>query len=140
MKEIKAAARSAHAAKVRAMGGSVKNHPDIKEDKALVRHMVKPEALKRAAGGPVGVPMPGKSAHRAHKGKSGKTNVNILVAPHGGSEGAAGAGPGTPPAPVPAPPPPMRTPPMPMTGAGGLPGTPPGGMGMPPRKRGGKVC
>ena len=139
MKHIKAAAKAGHAAKVRAMGGSVKGHSDVKEDKALIHHMVKPSALK-AAGGAVGVPMPGKSAHRAHKGKSGKTNVNILVAPHGGSEGAAGQGPGVPPAPVPAPPPPMRTPPMPMTGAGGLPGIAPGAMpGMPPRKRGGKV-
>ena len=132
MKHIKAEAKRMHDAKVKAHGGSVKSHPDVAADKALIHHMVKPAALK-AAGGPVGVKPHGK------RGGKGKTNVNILVAPHGGSEGA-GPGPGLPPAPVPASPPPMRTPPMPAGAAGGMPGVPPGGMpGMPPRKRGGRV-
>jgi len=138
VKHIKEAAHKSHAAKVKALGGAVKpRHPDVAEDKALIHKMIKPSALK-ATGGPV----IGAVKHpRAGKKKgSGKTNVNILVAPHqGGAE--PGTGPGLPPAPVPAPAPPMRTPPMPMGQAGGLPnlGAGPVPPGMPPRKRGGRV-
>jgi hypothetical protein len=68
-----------HAAS-RATGGR-SGHSDVAEDRALIRGMVKPEALNRARGG---------SARK----KSGGTHVNILVgSPAGaGSPTAAPAG------------------------------------------------
>jgi hypothetical protein len=114
----------------RARGGHV-SHPDEKEDKKVVREMVKGEALKH-----------GHKAHqradkRARGGKvkhKGKTVVNVNVAPQQ-----------APPHPMPMPPPaaaaPPPRPPMPPPGAGGPPGAPPGMPpgGMPMRAKGGPV-
>jgi hypothetical protein len=149
MKHIKAHAKATHAARHShlglhstsahagyAHGGHPHgdHHSDVAEDRALVKHMVKPAALKRAHGGAV-----------HHKGK-GHTKVNIVVNP---SQGAAPAA-----MPVPMPPPGAMAPhpmPAPMPGAGGpMPGAggPMAGVGAlggqagpgpMPRKRGGKV-
>jgi hypothetical protein len=105
-------------------------HSDAAEDRAMIRHMVKPEALNRAHGGGV--------HHKGHKGKGG-THVNIMVGHPGGG---AGALPLPPPGAIP--PPPMGArPPMPMPPPGGPMGGPPPGIGgvagPMPRKRGGGV-
>jgi hypothetical protein len=137
MKTIKAHAKATHAKRHAHMGlqSTSKHagyanggHSDVVEDRALVKGMVKPEALKRAHGGAV-----------HHKGK-GHTKVNIVVNP---SQGAAPApmpvpmpGPAAmPPRPMPGP---MPMPPGgPMAGVGALGGT--AGPGPLPRKRGGGV-
>ena len=125
-------------------------HPDEKEDRALIKKMVKPADLtgrkhggeadgkKRAAGGA----LPGEKPK--HKGKSTpKSQTNILIAPRGSSPapsglpaspaamaGPAGGLPSGPPRPMPAP-----MPPRPMAGPGI------GAMGaMPGAKKGGKVA
>ena len=81
----------------RAAGGSM--HSDAKEDRALVKSMVEPSALKRAAGGHV-------------KAKKPSTQINIAIAPKGPDSAPIGAGSAAPlvpprlaprPAPVPAP-------------------------------------
>jgi hypothetical protein len=125
-------------------------HPDAKEDRSLVKKMVKPAALtgrksggeadgkKRAMGGA----LPGEK----HKGKSKapKSQVNVVIAPRGGGDRAgmppaspaAMAGPG--PAMPSRPPVPAPMPPRPMAGPGG-PGI--GAMGaMPGAKKGGKIA
>jgi hypothetical protein len=140
MKELREQSRTAAAVKLRAMGGSVK-HSDVKEDKALIRAEVKPEALKRAFGGAAdgpsmgGVPSKphlGKPSRRSAKGGKGHkgTNVNVIVSP------PAGAGPAPAPLPVPLPPagnapiiPPRPMPPV-SPGLGAGPGAP---IPMPPR-------
>ena len=61
----------------RAAGGSM--HSDAKQDRALIDKMVKPEALKRAAGGHV-------------KAKKPSTQVNIAIAPKGPDSAPIGAG------------------------------------------------
>jgi len=109
-------------------------HSDVVEDKALIKSMVKPAALK-AHGGPAKArldrPAPAKG------GRVGKTTVNIVIADKGKQDQPMP--PMMPPqgaAPLPPPKPPM--PPM-----GGPPGMPPGaGMppGMPMRKAGGRVA
>ena len=82
----------------RAAGGST--HSDAKQDRALVKSMVEPSALKRAAGGHVKAP------------KKPQTSVNIVIAPKGADNAPIGAGSAAPlvpprlaprPAPVPAP-------------------------------------
>jgi hypothetical protein len=117
------------------------DHTDAPEDRALVKAMVKPNALKRASGGAVKHRL--DKPHRAKGGKvkHAKTNVNVIVG-HGG---------GQPPLPVPVPAggPPgiaMPRPPMPLPPPGMAPGLPPGiGPGMPPpgalgpRKSGGRT-
>lgn len=121
------------------MGGHLK-HSDEAEDKALIKKMVKPAARKKLKDG--GCADGGKPAARAdrlarggkakHKGKSGHTTVNVVVAGHK---------PEPKPMPVPVP---MGGPPpgaMPPPGAGGPPpgagGPPPGGpMGL---KSGGRA-
>jgi hypothetical protein len=51
------------------------NHPDAAEDARLIRHMVKPKALKRARGGHVdGMEPKGRPDKRA---RGGKTVINI---------------------------------------------------------------
>ena len=123
-------------------------HPDEKEDRALIKKMVKPADLtgrkcgggaKRAAGGA----MPGEKPK--HKGsKAPKSQTNILIAPRGSSPapgglpaspaamaGPAGGLPSGPPRPMPAP-----MPPRPMAGPGiGAMGAMPAGA-----KKGGKVA
>ena len=152
-----------------AKGGAA--HPDVAEDKALIRKMVKPSARTgKADGGEKGagrglyvrqgypheVPgVDGGRIARKHGGSAkgkGKTNINIMIHPHG-AEGAAPQLPPMPPRPMPpmppmppAPPaggmPPVPTPPMgaPM---GGAPLPPMGAArpGMPPigRKHGGNI-
>lgn len=119
---------SAHPGKHHASGGAA--HSDAAEDRAMIKHMVKPSALNRAHGGKV------------HKGK-GHTKINIVV----GQPGGGGQQPVPVPVPVPAGGPmggpggPMGArPPMPMPGPGG-PGMAGvgalGGTAGMPRKRGG---
>jgi hypothetical protein len=129
----------------RASGGRTK-HDDEAMDRALVKKMVKGEALtgKRAGG----------RTERADGGKvgKGKTTVNILIGgPKAVDDGRGGMMPppmGMP-MPVPAGAPPMAPPPMaagpaPMPGGpppapvGGPPQMPPGGLPM-PRARGGRT-
>ena len=103
-------------------------HPDAAADKALVKKMVKPAALKRADGGRTAKP----------KGKDkGKTQVNVIVAPQGP------AGPGAQPAGLPPVGAPPSAPPAAAPAAGpglaALGRGPAGGTPMPPRARGGKV-
>ena len=130
-----------------AKGGSV--HSDEAEDRALIKKEVKGSALKHEG---KGVKARGdksvrrsRGGHVKHKG-SGKTSVNVIVAPSGGGHPPmAGVG-GMPPG-AGAPPPmmPPKPPMMPPPGAGappmaGLGGPPPGGPpGMPPRSDGGRA-
>jgi hypothetical protein len=120
MKELKEEAKRHHDRKLHAYGGcahrahgGLAKHPDLKEDEALIRKEVKPGALKhhphKADGGPIGGGAgPAMGRRRGSgKGKSGKTNVNVIMAGKPGGDGA-GAGP------LP-----------PMGAAGGLPPMPP---------------
>lgn len=116
-RDVHARAMESHAKRQRmyARGGEV--HDDEKEDRALVRSMVKKEDLKpkRADGGAVEGRARGGKTDRPH----GKTVVNV-IAPGG------------------APAMPMRPPMPPPMMAGGPPGMPPGGApGLPPRPVGG---
>jgi len=108
MKELKAEAKRHHERKLHAYGGKCHahggraGHPDIKEDEALIRKEVKPEALKhRADGGPImgGGKMPSLGRHRRPGGGKKGTNVNVIMAGKPGGD----AGPGAPP-PSPLPP------------------------------------
>jgi len=149
-------------------GGKAEGHPDVAEDKALIRKMVKPEARtgKKHGGSPVasgeyqGTRPTGGRIARAHGGsaKGKKTNINITI-DAGGKPASAGGPPMGAPMPPPstpmAPPPGAGAPPpgMPMGGPppmgppqgmpmGGPPGMPPGmPPGAPPmmRKRGGRT-
>jgi hypothetical protein len=144
-------------------GGKV--HDDVKEDMALIKKMVKPEARKaRKEGGGVfsGPGYPGKvpgatggrTAHaRGGKAAKGKTNINIVIGagkpgmgatPMGGPTppppGSDGAPPGGMPIPMPAPAAGAAAPaPMPVpfpVPMGGAGGAGPGPM---PRKAGGRT-
>ena len=104
-------------------------HPDVNEDRGLVKKMVKREALTgRASGG-----MAPKG-----KGKSPKSQVNVVIAPRPGGSAPSGmpmpGGPG--PTPMPPRPVAIAAPRPPMAPPGGL-----GGMGPIPAgaKRGGPV-
>ena len=135
-------------------------HPDVAEDKALIKKMVKPSARTgKAEGGEAGRSLyvrqgyphevPGADGGRTAKKRGGalgkgKTNVNIMIHPHSGMSQP----PVMPPmgGPMIPPPPPPRPPMPPMGGApmGGAPELPPMGAGrpgMPPigRKNGGKI-
>ena len=157
------------AAGVMKKGGAAKKHDDVVEDKALIKKMVKPEAMRKArkAGGGVftgeGYPhkipgvVPGGREARATGGKTkGKTNINIVIAAgkHPGQEGMMPPG-GMPPKPpggipVPVAPPgagpgagmgaPMGIPMgIPMPVPSAAGATPPAG-GLPlPRKAGGRI-
>lgn len=154
-------------------GGKVVKHDDVKEDKALIKKMVKPEARTgkkdggaedrkaRESGGKVfsgegyphkipGVVPGGRTAH-ARGGKTGKTNVNIIIA--AGQQGQPQR-PGMmpPPGGMPKPPggmPVAVPPPNPAAGAPapailpvGMPMAPPQSAGGPPpmgRKSGGRT-
>jgi hypothetical protein len=102
MKHYREEARKSMESKVKAHGGTCKAHggaahPDAAEDKAMVKRMVKPEALTGRKQG-------GKSpAHKAG------TKINVIVAPRGkdrpvpvpvpvqgGAAGSAGAMPSRP--------------------------------------------
>ena len=111
-------------------GGAV--HSDEKEDKALIRKMVKSKDLK-ADGGPAGGRLDKYARGGKAKGKGGKkggTKINILVAPKSAGDAAP---PMPPPGLAAAPPPKMPLMPPPGGPAGGPP------LGGPPMKRGGKV-
>jgi hypothetical protein len=148
-------------------GGKAEKHEDVKEDKALIKKMVKPSArTKRATGGQVfsGSGYPGKvpgvvggriakalgGETEPKKAAKGKTNIviNIAAGKPAGQDGGMppgmppkGAPPALPPAPPPAMPP-GPPPGMPPMGAGGPPAMPPGPPpgsppGMPPMGAGG---
>lgn len=147
-------------------GGRAEAHPDEREDKALIKKMVKGEALKhRKAGGTAvsngtleGTRPTGGRMARATGGKTGKgkTNINIVVSPHGAGQqppqgGMMPSG-GMPPHPGGMPvavPPPMAPPqqgmpmgmPMGMPQMAGPVGAPPMPPQMPPmgRKSGGRT-
>ncbi len=110
------------------------DHPDAPEDKALVRQMVKAKALKASGGRIEGKASGGRLDRYARGGKVKKagTNVNVIIAPQGGSGAMA-----KPPMPLPPPPtgiaPPMGGPP-PGMGAG-----PPGMPPMMPHSKGGRA-
>jgi hypothetical protein len=135
-------------------GYKVGGHLSAKSDEASDRRMVESgihqhenhehggrhTKLKLADGGSAdgdAARMRGDKGHRGKStGKSGKTHVNILIAPQGDKGGADGGLPTAPPVPPrPMPPPPVMPPGGPPPGAGmppgGPPGMPPGGM--PPR-------
>jgi hypothetical protein len=122
-------------------------HPDKREDRSLVKKMVKPAALTgRKHGGEAGEKraMGGAMPAGKHKGKSApKSQTNILIAPRGGGSPAPGMLPASPaamagPAGVPSSPPRPVSAPMPPRPAPG-PGI--GAMGaMPGAKKGGKVA
>lgn len=129
-------------------GGAV--HADEAQDKKLIKKMMGDEEKKelkvegRASGGRLDrYARGGRTKHKA------KTNINIIVAPHGGNsdKGAPTAPLGPPPGmgggpPMPPKPPMMPPPGGPPPGMGGPPGMPPG---MPPggppmmRKDGGRT-
>jgi len=128
-----------------ARGGSV--HDDEAEDRALIRKEVKSEALK--SDGHKGKHRSDKAVRRAkgghvHKGghKSGKTNVNVIVAPGGGGAKPPMPMPGAMPPPPAGAAPPMMPPKPPMAppppGPMGSPPSP-GLGGMPPRSHGGRA-
>ena len=150
MKELKEEARRHEERKLHAYGGKCRahggraEHSDVKEDEALIKKEVKPEALKhkahKADGGPImgGSKMPSLGRHRRPglgKGR-GKTNVNVIMAGKPGGDSGPGAGPMPPlaggmPLPPPRPAGPPMMPPRPPVGAA------PGPAG--PMKRGGKA-
>lgn len=118
----------------RASGGRIK-HSDEAEDKALVKSMVKPAAMKMEGGkAKARLDRP----HRASGGRVGKGKTNVTINVIGGGDKAAtplaippmaGAVP-----PMPLPKPPMAGPP-----GGALPMPPPGGPPLMPRASGGRV-
>lgn len=123
--------RKAHAA------GGKAGHPDVKEDKALVRKMVKKDALTgKKKGGDVEERTARATGGRTRKGKT-DIKINIIAGgPKPGMEGLGAAMSPRPPVniPVPMPPaggPPMGAPPMPM-------GAPPANLPM-GRKAGGRI-
>jgi hypothetical protein len=132
--------RVGHITKGYAAGGAV--HSDEAEDKALIRKEVKKTALKVDGKKPkVRADRPGRARGGRAPKKSGKTNVNVIVAGHGGQPPAPpmmpppGLGAAPPPAMPPRPPmgPPPGAVPPPGLGAG----MPP--PGMPPRRAGGRA-
>lgn len=125
--------RVSRMAKGYATGGAV--HPDEKEDKALVRKMVKRKALK------VEGDQPRHRADRAARKKGGRVNkgkvtVNVIT---GGQPPAAGVAMAPPMAPPVAALPPGPPPGGPPPGAMMPPGGPPPDMPMPPRAHGGRT-
>lgn len=134
--------RVKHITRAYASGGAV--HPDEKQDKKLVRKMVKKKALK-VEGGDVHQRQDRPGRKRGGRApKAGKTVVNVINTGGGHPQpGVAGMmPPGMPPAPPPAPPGPPAggmppgTPPMGAKPPMGAPGLPPGMMA---RKKGGRV-
>lgn len=121
-----------------ATGGAV--HSDVKEDKALIKKMVRPSAMKVSGAAPKSrMDRPGRASGGRVK-KAPQTNIHINVTPPSSNAPlAASAAPGGLPAPRPAPPP-MPAPP----GLAG-PGAPPLPTGLPPggplamRAKGGRV-
>jgi hypothetical protein len=81
MKHLREQARRSMEAKVHAHGGTCKAHggnvhPDAAEDKAMIKRMVKSDALTGRSHG-------GKAPHKG--GHKGGTKVNVVVAPQAGS-------------------------------------------------------
>lgn len=116
-------------------GGMV--HDDVAEDKAMVRKMVKPEALTGKKCGGSADRVARKDGGRA----KGKTNINIVIS--AGKPDAPVAPPvpmgAAAPPPMPMPPPMPPRPPVPPMGGGAPMGGPPP-MPMMARKNGGKVA
>lgn len=147
MKDLKNSIAKSHNEKMHRMIGK---HPDAKEDKALVRKMVKPDALtgKAACGGAMKRADGGRAKGGAAKDKKGGKgpNINIAIAPRNGGD-RAGMPPASPMAaapgagPMPSRPlPPVAPPPGgPAGGLGALKGPMPGGPGPIPAKHGGKI-
>jgi hypothetical protein len=124
-------------------GGKV--HDDVKEDKALIKKMVKPGARTGKDTGGMSVsdgeiegtrPTGGRKARKAGGRTKGKTSININI---GGGQPPMDMKPPMGPPPGPGAPPPMGMPPMAPPPGGGMPpgpppGAPPGGMpaGLPP--------
>lgn len=114
----------------KAAGGSA--HSDVKEDKALIKKMVKGTAL-RADGG--GVRARADKVSRAKGGRVKGTTVNVIVAPKQQDTPAAPPMAAMPP---PMPPKPPMAPPSAPAAMGAVPGL--GGMPpMPPRSDGGRA-
>lgn len=122
-------ARAKHLTKAYAKGGKV--HSDAAEDRKLIKKMMaehergEMKVEGRASGGRL------DKFARGGKTKSGKTNINIVIAPQGSPPAPGGARAAPVPIPVGGPPP------MPPPGAGG-----PGGPPMPPpgmMQRGGRA-
>lgn len=113
-------------------GGAAK-HSDAAEDKAMIKKMIRPSALKKCSGGtvdgsrPDGGRMPRASGGRT-KGK-GKTNINIIIGAQGRPEMGEGL---TMPPPMPGRPPGIPVAVPPGGGGGGPMPAPPQGMPMPP--------
>lgn len=121
--------RVGHITKGYASGGAV--HSDEAEDKAMVKKMVKPSAM-RMTGGPVKARA--DKVNRARGGRTkhgGKHTVNVIVAPGGNKPPMPMMPPPGPPPTATAPMPPRQMMPPPPAGI-------PGG-GPPMRARGGKV-
>lgn len=126
--------RAASIAKGHAKGGAV--HSDEAEDRKMIKGMVKSGSLKvegRASGGRLDRPARASGG----KVKSGKTNVNVIIAPQGGGAGAVP--PIAAPSPIAAGPPPIMPPRPPMMPPGAAGPLPPGAGGSPMmRKSGGR--
>lgn len=130
----------------RAKGGRIA-HDDAAEDAKMVRHMVKPGALKhhKASGGAVAdradKPMRRAAGGRTKHKSKGHTNVNVIVAGGQHPSGPPMAPPAAPmaggPAPGVMPPRPPMGPPPGAPPMGGPPGMPPPGLG--PRHDGGRA-
>lgn len=147
-RDIHAEAKASHDVRqnMYARGGEVSaEHSDVKQDRELIKEMVKKNDLK-----PAKRRDGGKIEGRARGGKMDRpgraTTINVIVP--GGSGGAGAPGPGAMPirppmggAPPPMPPP-GAIPPHPMSpqaGMGPMPPPPGGPPMMPPRARGGKI-
>lgn len=119
-------ARAKHLTKAYAKGGKV--HSDVAEDRKLFKKMMaehergEMKVEGKASGGRL------DKFARGGKTKSGKTNINIVIAPQGSPPAPEGARAAPVPIPVGGPPP------MPPPGAGGPPMPPPGMM-----QRGGRA-
>lgn len=136
--------RVAQLTKGYANGGAV--HGDEAEDKALIRKSVKKSALKvEGSGTKARADRPGRARGGRAPKKSAKTNVNVIVAGHGGQPAAPAMAPPPGPVPMAAPAMPPRPPMLPPGAGPGLPpgmppGMPPGAPpGMPPRRSGGRT-
>lgn len=133
MKTYRDASKISRASKMECYKSGGRVHDDAAEDRAMVRSMVKPTAMK-AGGGPIEgggtkrrMDRKGPKSDKGGEKKSGKVNVNIIVANPG--KDAPGAGPM-----------PIAPPPKPMIPPAGPPPMPPPGPPLPPmRKHGGRI-
>jgi hypothetical protein len=120
--------------------GGMAKHPDVAEDKALIKKMVKPSARTVKASGGESLdgeiqgtrPTGGRKARKAGGRTKGKTNIHINIG--GGQPPMGDMKPPMGPPPGAGAPPPMAPPPGGGMPPGPPPGAPPGGMpaGLPP--------